>query len=390
MESPQESSLSHKRALRTQVDGLRERVRELEQLVDLLSRGKYLWESTFDALQEPVSLIDRQYRIQRANLAMAARAGVDIRMMIGRPCYEVFANRSEPCPGCPAQAALQREWQAKQRLGEPIHGREYEVQAYPFPGSKASDTALVMHYRDVTEEQRLQQELIQQEKMAAIGMLAGGVAHEINNPLGGILAFTQLLMRDFTAGDSVRNDLEEIERAALRCKKIVADLLDFSRMTTGREKGPVALGGLLERVFGFLRRELSSHNIRLETAIDPQLAPAQGDGNRLQQVFLNLLTNAVQAMHKGGLIAVTARNETEQDFVVVEVRDTGLGIKKENLYKIFDPFFTTKEPGQGTGLGLSITYRIVREHGGTITASSKEGEGTTFRVRLPMAKEAKV
>lgn len=367
----------------TRLTELQAKIQELTSLVDLLSRGKYLWETTFDAIQDPVSLIDRQYRVQRANLSMAARAGVDIRQMIGQHCYQVFAHRDSPCEGCPAKAALQRDWQEKANLAHGIRERDYEVLAYPFPGDRGGDTALVMHYRDVTEERRLQQELVQQEKMAAIGMLAGGVAHEINNPLGGILAFTQLLMRDFKMGDPVRGDLEEIERAALRCKKIVQDLLDFSRLSSGREKNAVAVGSLLEKVFGFLRREFLSLNIRLETEFASDLPSIYGDGNRLQQVFLNLLTNAAHAMPRGGVMSVRSRYDANTKQVLLEFSDTGLGIKKEHLSRIFDPFFTTKGPGKGTGLGLSISYRIIREHDGQIQVQSTEGSGTTFRLLLP-------
>lgn len=366
------------------------KVQELERLVDILSRGKYLWESTFDAIQDPVSVLDRHMRIQRANLAMAARVGVDIRTMIGKHCYEVFAGRNAPCEGCPAAEAMRRDWQSKSQLQHPINHRDYEVLAYPFPSAKEGDHVLVMHYRDITEERRLQQELVQQEKMAAIGMLAGGVAHEINNPLGGILAFTQLLMREFQENDPIRSDLEEIERAALRCKKIVQDLLDFSRVSSGREKTAVEIGAIMEKVFGFLRREFMSLNLKLHTDIDPNLPPVFGDGNRLQQVFLNLLTNAAQAMPKGGLITVRASHDPENRRVIVEIVDTGSGIKKDHLNKIFDPFFTTKSPGRGTGLGLSITYRIIREHNGTIQVESVEGEGTTFRLGLPQVEASHI
>lgn len=377
-------------AAKSQTRELKEKIVELERLVDLLSRGKYLWESTFDAIQDPVSVLDRQYRIQRANLAMAARAGIDIRELVGQRCYEVFAHRKQPCQGCPAAEAIRRDWQAKSQLNHAIGAREYEVLAYPFPGAKGQEHALVMHYRDITEERRLQQELVQQEKMAAIGMLAGGVAHEINNPLGGILAFTQLLMREFQEGDAVRTDLEEIERAALRCKKIVQDLLDFSRVSSGREKTAVDIGPLIEKVFSFLRREFLSLNLRLHTEIATNLPPVFGDGNRLQQVFLNLLTNAAQAMLKGGTITIRVRHAPEQRQILVEVIDNGVGIRRELLNKIFDPFFTTKGPGKGTGLGLSITYRIIREHNGTIQVESEEGKGTTFRIGLPQAEAAHV
>ncbi|MBI2343250.1 MAG: PAS domain-containing protein [Deltaproteobacteria bacterium] len=368
-----------------QVQALVARIHELERLTDLLSRGKYLWESTFDAIQDPVTIIDQQYHIQRANLATAGRAGLDIRKVIGKKCYETFAERQTPCERCPASEAVRREWPARAELGCQIRQRDYQVFAYPFPGAKGSPNAVVMHYRDVTEERRLQQEVVQQEKMAAIGMLAGGVAHEINNPLGGILAFTQLLMREFAKGSAVRSDLEEIERSALRCKKIVQDLLDFSRVTTGQERGEISLSQVFEKVLGFLKRELLSQNITVAVEIPETLPTVMGDTNRLQQVFLNVLTNAVHALPKGGAITITGMHDETHQRILLSIRDTGMGIRSDHLHKLFDPFFTTKEPGKGTGLGLAISYRIIRDHHGTIEVDSREGEGTTFRIGLPVA-----
>ena len=367
----------------TLVKRLQDRVRELERLPDILSRATYEWETTFDAIQAPVSLISKDFVIQRANLHLARTAQQDITKIIGKKCYKVFAGRSSPCEGCPAAQALERDWQVRNPLKHMVRDREYEVQAYPFAGAKNGEKALVMYYHDVTEERRLQHEIIQQEKMAAIGMLAGGVAHEINNPLGGILAFTQLLIRDHKDNDAIRSDLEEVERSALRCKKIVQDLLDFSRVSSGREKQPVNVNDLLERTFGFLRRELLSLNIALTTELNAQLPSILGDANRLQQVFLNLLTNGIQAMPKGGTLTVRTTAAVDRQSVMVVVSDTGMGIAQEHMRRVFDPFFTTKGPGHGTGLGLSISYRIVKEHGGMLTVESRLGKGALFTVWLP-------
>lgn len=382
------SSKSGKKATASakSVDYLAGRIQELENLTSLLSRGKYLWESTFDAIQDPVSIIDKHFRIQRANLSLARFAKVDIRKVIGQHCYEVFAGKDSPCEGCPAAHTMRHGWQFKNRLSTQIKQRDYEVFSYPFPSlHPETEDTIVVHYRDITEEQRLQGELVQQEKMAAIGMLAGGVAHEINNPLGGILAFAQLLIREFKEGDPVRSDLEEIERAALRCKKIVQDLLDFSRQSSGKVKTAVNMGEMIETVLVFLRRELLSRNVEINVDMPDSLPPILGDSNRLQQVFLNLLTNASHAMPRGGTITVKGKLSEHNDTVTISVSDNGEGIKKEHLSKVFDPFFTTKEPGRGTGLGLSISYRIINDHNGTITVTSKEGEGTEFTIGLPRA-----
>ena len=238
----------------------------------------------------------------------------------------------------------------------------------------------------MTEEQRLQQEIVQQEKMAAIGMLAGGVAHEINNPLGGIVAFTQLILRNVKKeDDQLKSDLKEIEGAAMRCKRIVADLLEFSRVSKERKKLMCHLKDVFEKVIPFVHAEMKNLNIHFELHAEENLPAIAAESDRLQQVFLNLLTNACHAMPKGGSLTVDMRTSSSKNDVVVSVIDTGEGIAAEHLSKIFDPFFTTKDPGKGTGLGLSICYRIIREHGGSIDVESELGKGTTFRMTLPKA-----
>ncbi|PIR20052.1 MAG: hybrid sensor histidine kinase/response regulator [Deltaproteobacteria bacterium CG11_big_fil_rev_8_21_14_0_20_47_16] len=359
------------------------RLKELEDLVAILSRGKYMWESTFDAITDPVSIISKDYTIERANTAMAQVANCDIRKVIGKKCYEVFAGRNSPCQGCPAMAAWSKQRPMLNRLDSLICDHNYEVHAFPLASSKDDSKSMIMHYRDISESERLQQELIQQEKMAAIGMLAGGIAHEINNPLGGILAFTQLLIRDCTGESAMKGDLEEIERAAVRCKKIVSDLLDFSRLSKPKDRQWLDVNPLLEKLFPFLKMEFKSWNIDLVTDLDASIPKAFGSANQLQQVFLNLITNACHAMPKGGTLTVKTQISRDKSSVVVRIVDTGVGIPKANLAKIFDPFFTTKEPGKGTGLGLSVSYRIIKEHKGSIVVDSELGRGTTFSVELP-------
>lgn len=366
------------------IKALIERARRLEELVEIISRGKYMWESTFDAITAPVQIVSCDFDIARANLSLAAASGKDIANIIGKKCFMQFAGRDGPCDGCPLAASLDGDRRMSSALLNQIGGREFEANAYPL--GTGSDGTAVMYYRDITEEKRLQREVIQQEKMAAIGMLAGGVAHEINNPLGGILAFVQLMKRDAKDNESLMNDLMEVERAAVRCKKIVADLLDFSRVSKDREKTDVDINVLLEKIFPLIQREMRSLNVDLVFHGEPKLPKVVAIPNRLQQVFINLMTNACHAMSKGGRLTVETRSDRGGDAVVVRVCDTGSGIPPDIRDRIFDPFFTTKEPGSGTGLGLSISYRIVKDHGGEIWCEDAEGGGTVFIVRLPAAK----
>lgn len=369
----------------SQVSELNARVEKLERLVEIISRGKYQWESTFDAITSPVMIVDLDYRIQRANIAFASHCGLDITEVPGKLCYQLFADREEPCMGCPMRKAVDDDDRRSSALGHRAKQREFEANAYPMVISGDGSDGAVMSYRDITEERRLQQEVIQQEKMAAIGILAGGVAHEINNPLGGILAFTQLLLKDAREKENgeLMGDLKEIENAAVRCKKIVADLLDFSRVSKDRERCEVDVNMLLQSVLPFIRSEIKSLNVDLELRVEEHLPKVEAVPDRLQQVFLNLMTNACHAMPKGGKLSIETRSMDGASKVMVSVQDQGGGISDENKERIFDPFFTTKQPGKGTGLGLSISYRIVKEHGGNIEVESELGKGTKFTVVLP-------
>jgi len=360
---------------------------ESKKLIKIISRGKYQWQATFDAIDEPVVIITKGFQIVRANLEFAKVSGEDIRQIIGKKCYSTFACQRKKCQGCPVVQSIGTNDPKRSFLEETIHKHDYVANAFPFIDEVDGKESYVVHYRDITEERRLQRELIQQEKMAAIGMLAGGVAHEINNPLGGIIAFAQLIKRDLKSEDPLVDDIEEIERAALRCKKIVQDLLDFSRISSGKKKVWIDINPLIERVIPFIKMELRSLNIHLKTDLSQELPNIYVDPNRVEQVFLNLMTNACQSMKKGGDLSVKTFESEDASMVCVEVSDTGCGIPKDDQKHIFDPFFTTKRPGKGIGLGLSISYRIIRDHGGRVEIDSREGKGSVFTVSLPTVKD---
>lgn len=365
--------------------GLVKKVHELEKLVDVVSRGKYTWESTFDAIAEPVMIVDENYTIRRANLSTAKVGENQITKVIGQKCYHAFAHRDSPCPQCPLQNMIQSGERSQAHLGNKIQKQDYIAHAYPLYDENGAMQSAVMYYHDVTEELRLKQEVIQQEKMAAIGMLAGGVAHEVNNPLGGVLAFTQLLLRKMESNPDAYEDLKEIEKAAIRCKKIVQELLDFSRISRDKEKTVVCVNTLLEKVLPFVQMEMRSLNIEMQLKLAQGLPNVFAVPDRLQQVFLNLMTNACHAMTKGGKLTLSTTLDKKAGEVWIQFKDTGEGMPEEIKERIFEPFFTTKDPGKGTGLGLPISYRIVRENGGHIDVESEKGKGSTFTVRLPVA-----
>jgi two-component system, NtrC family, sensor kinase len=229
----------------------------------------------------------------------------------------------------------------------------------------------------------MQARVAQSERLASLGMLAAGVAHEVNNPLGGILALTCLTVEDLPKDDPNRENLEEVIRQAERCRNIVRGLLEFSRQSRGKAEA-VDFNKVLQDTLGLISRQAPFFNIHLVWDLDPELPRVNADRSQFQQVFINILMNAVQAMEERGTLTIATRRDFHPDVAEVSISDTGRGIPPEQIDRIFDPFFTTKESGQGTGLGLSIAYGIVTTHRGTISVRSEVGKGTTFIVRMPV------
>jgi len=236
---------------------------------------------------------------------------------------------------------------------------------------------------------RAQQQLIHSEKLASLGRMAAGVAHEINSPLTGIVTFGHLLLKKFPEGTEDREDIEVIIDQANRCSNIIKGLLGFSRAAAA-DKAPTNINDVLNSSLNIVKNKADFFNIKLVTTFDPSLHKVKADASQLQQVFLNMIVNAADACEGKGSITIATTNirDNNQDFIQVEFRDTGYGIKDEDLEKIFEPFFTTKPVGKGTGLGLAVSHGIVQEHGGKITIKTKIGEGTSFFIKLPACKEA--
>jgi len=234
------------------------------------------------------------------------------------------------------------------------------------------------------EETHLQ--LVNSEKMASLGKLAAGIAHEINNPLGGILIYSSLMMEELDGGDSRRQDLEKIVGEASRCKGIVKSLLEFSRQTEPKME-PTDINKAITDGLFFLENQALFHNIEIIKNLAPLLPGVRGNASQLKQVFMNIIVNAAEAMHVSGTLTITTGLSQDQKVVWIDFADTGEGIPRENVTRIFDPFFTTKEVGKGTGLGLSTSYGIIDGHGGRIDVKSQVGRGTTFRIELPAEPE---
>jgi two-component system NtrC family sensor kinase len=252
------------------------------------------------------------------------------------------------------------------------------------------EIASVGIFSDRTERVRLQRELedaqrqvVQAEKIASLGRLAAGVAHEINNPLAGILIYAEALLKEIEDRPRWREDLEEIVNQTLRCKQIVTRLLEFSRQSLG-QRVLFDLNEIIGRCVDLLARQSLFHDVQIVLDLERELPQIVGDPSELQQVCTNLMINAADAMLGKGRLAVKTRSAPETEGVILEFADTGSGVAPENREKIFEPFFTTKPPGSGTGLGLSVVYGIIERHNGTIEVTSPPGGGATFTIKLPL------
>lgn len=237
--------------------------------------------------------------------------------------------------------------------------------------------------KDVTTRKHMERQLQQADRLASLGQISTGLAHEINNPLGVMLGYTQLLLRETKPDTQVHDDLKTIEKHARNCKRIVDDLLKFARGTKTR-KSSIDVNECVREVASLLSHQFEVENVVLETSLSPDLPALTADGEKLKQVFMNLLMNARQATPHGGRILVETRMELAGKAIVVSFTDTGCGIPAELIDKIFDPFFTTKPVGEGTGLGLSVSYGIIQDHSGRIEVRSEVEEGSTFTIFLPV------
>jgi len=264
---------------------------------------------------------------------------------------------------------------------------QFSVNLSPISAEDGSVTSIVVVMTDVTDSALLQAKLVHSEKMAAVGQLVSGVAHEVNNPLTAILGFTDLLMENPDLPESARRDLKVILQEAQRTKLIVQNLLSFARQMPP-QRLPVQLNSILRRTIQLRAYDFHSHDVQVIERLDESLPEVIGDSHQLQQVFLNIVNNAHDAVRESGRQArIEITSASVGSWVEVSFRDNGVGIGEPD--RIFDPFYTTKEVGKGTGLGLSICYGIVREHGGEIIChNNPDSEGATFIVRLPVASES--
>ena len=356
-----------------------ERTRELS-----ISEQKY--RRIFEASQDMILVADREGWILDVNNAGRRLLGMaDHQECIGREQFQEFFEDprqwQELYRDIQAEGfVVNKEIDLKRRGGQQFQALlSGKAETH---GATGAVEAIYFLVKDISQRKAMERQLLLADKMASIGQLAAGVAHEINNPLGMILGYTQLLIRGEEKGSQRHTDLRTIEKHARACKTIVGDLLSFSRSTETR-KEPGHVNGAIEEVLKVLQHHFELDGIGIEISFDERVPPLVLDREKIKQVFMNLLMNARQAIGKKGAIALSTHYDAQQHQVQIRVSDNGCGIEPQFLTRIFDPFFTTKATGEGTGLGLSVSYGIIKDHGGDIVVSSDPGAGSTFTVILP-------
>ncbi|MBI4040802.1 MAG: response regulator [Deltaproteobacteria bacterium] len=358
---------------------------EKMKLLETVEQASQQWESTFDAISDLVTVIDPTFTLIKANRATEMITHKKVETVIGKKCYQVLAGRTTPCENCPAVDALKQLEKIDQHEIKDFKNKDYVSWAFPVLNTQRQISSIVLYYRDQTELTSLFRQLIQSEKMAAIGHLASALSHELNNPLTGITAFSQILMKELGKEHPFYTDLHEIEKASLRCKEIIENLLTFSETPKQAKKTWVHVHPIIDATFPLIQYSQSStHPVAIVKKYFSHLPKIKANPNELQQVFFNLFLNAIQAMPKGGTLIVTTQVLPKKEGIQISISDTGIGISKKDLSKIFNPFYTTKEKSRGTGLGLSVSEGIIRTHQGRIEVKSKEKKGSTFKVILPL------
>lgn len=350
-----------------------------------LLRSRNTLQALFDGITSSIYIIDTEYNLVAVNATCAHGVGKEPHELFSQRCYEALYHQTDPCQGCLVGETFQRgrtTLRNERRWGTSTEPMEFDVSTYPIHDESGRTIHTIVLAQDVTEKRRLETSLAQSEKLAAVGQLAAGVAHEINNPLAAIIANTQILQRQLGPEDEGRVSLDLIAQASERAKRVVRDLLDLARQDD-YDLLPTDLNQTIRSAVALLETHWAAESINLKFDLAENLPKSLASRDHLQGLWLNLLLNARDALRNGvGEIQVASRQQDDSIHIIVS--DTGEGIFPDQLPRIFEPFYTTKEPGHGTGLGLSTCRRIVTLHGGEIRVESQSGSGTAFMVILPI------
>lgn len=374
-------------------EALKTEVLERRKIEKALRKAEEDWRNSFNALDDAMLIIRRDYVIEKMNSSGIALFNREEDILTQSKCYKVIRNREKYCPDCPMKTALKTKKPYTMERFDEAKGRHFTVKAAPIldENNKVIKCTYVM--RDTTREVKarenekaLQQELNITSRLASIGEVAAGIAHEINNPLTGVIGFAQMLA-GMEMPEQMREAVDVINDGARRTAGIVQKLLTFARRNK-TTKEYVDINAILKSTIDIRAYEMKTNSIEVISRLEPDLPKTMVNTGQLQQVFLNIVINAEQAIAiahiHGKLICKT---ELVNSKIRVSITDNGIGITKENLNKLFDPFFTTKGDHGGTGLGLSISYGIIKEHKGKIKVKSTAGKGATFIIELPIVSQ---
>jgi len=356
----------------------------LEQKALEVARLKDFSENIVESLNVGVLAIDLEGTVEAWNTRMEQLFGVARNDAVGRPLSELLP------PELVHEIASRGDQEQvtgiyKHRLVHQGKSVVINVSITPLVGKSAERIGRLLLFDDVTQRDRMEEQLTQTEKLTSLGLLAAGVAHEVNTPLAVISNYIQMLAKQMPEGDPRHTIIDKIVKQTFRASEIVNNLLNFSRTGPG-ELADVDLNRVVEETLSLVAHPLRASQIQVVKQLTEGIPPVRGSANKLQQVFLNLFLNARDAMPSGGMLEV--RSAAHNGSVEVEVADTGNGITREHIHKIFDPFFTTKTSGRGTGLGLSVSYGIIKEHAGKIDVRSTPGRGTSFHVEFPAVRKS--
>ena len=358
---------------------------ENAELVETLRHAEWRFRTLFRSAPDPVLTVLESGQIREANDVVRDITALDPRQVVGRLLSELVVDADRErlssalrasFDGRPARIEVSF---APLANGESVSPRVVSLAMTKLP--EAEPATVLIIGRDITVEREMRQRLMESDRLAAVGELVAGVAHEVNNPLSSISAFAQLLLRDDSLAPPQRESIEVIRSETTRASYVVKDLLAFARRSEPRRE-PVDLNAVVERTLRLRAYQFTASGVTVESRLADDLPAVLGDSRQLQQVCLNLFTNAAQAMApRGGVLTIVTRGEGRE--VVLDVSDTGPGIPEGVRARIFEPFFTTKAEGEGTGLGLSVSYGIIGSHRGSILVAASSPMGTTFRVTIP-------
>jgi len=360
------------------------------RLYKQVSRAQKEWEATFKAVTDPIFLVDTDYNVLLHNGRLPAEMQGFWDEAMSRKCFAKLHGRVAPCPECPIME-VQRSGQPVYRRWQNEAGMVLDLSYYPVLNELKELSAVTIILKDVTEKIKMEGRLVQTAKLAALGEMAAGVAHELNSPMTVIIGTAQLMARELVeeGRQDLAGELDDIVNSGLRCKRIIQNLLTFSRQDQ-QPATEIDLNDETLRVLGMIKYQINRSQITISERLAADLPRLIANGPQIQQVLTNFLINARDALtevdrpEKTICVSTSLRTEGGRRWAVLSVSDNGVGIPQENLAKIFTPFYTSKEATKGTGLGLSVSLGIAESHNGTIEVSSTPGTGSTFSLVLPV------